>query len=146
MRNAYLFAWNSQKKKWPELQENINEAKTSGMVALPWSCASHRSVKLGDRAFLIKLGPGPRGLMGSGYISSLPFEDVNWKGKKIMRVMINFERLIDPYQNELLTPEILKENLPGGQLWSTQSSGIAIREQVLPELEPFWDDFLKNQQ
>lgn len=144
MNSAYLFAWNELKKEWPELEEDIQNLENLGMITLPWTCASHRVVKLGDRAFLIKLGPGPRGLIGSGYVSSLPFEDVNWKGKKTMRVMINFERLINPYSHQLLTPEILKEKLGGRQLWSTQSSGIVIREGVLPELEELWVNFLKN--
>jgi len=70
--NTFLFAWNPEKWNWTTLEENIEELQQTGRVTQMWSCASHKSIKVGDRAFLIKLGKGNRGIIGAGFVSTQP--------------------------------------------------------------------------
>src|SRR5687768_2799827 len=93
--NSFLFAWNPVKWPWPELPDDIRSLHETGLHTEAWSCASHKSVREGDRAFLVRLGKKPTGIMGSGYISSAPFSS-NKNGKERTRVLINFEVLLDP--------------------------------------------------
>lgn len=144
MINAYLFAWNAIKWPWPDIADSIKEIKQTGITAQPWTCASHRTVKPGDRAFLVKLGSEPKGVMGSGYVSSFPFQDVNYSGRQVKRVIVNFDILLNPETERVLPLPDLKQGVMAKQLWSPQASGIAIKPDVLPELEEVWREFLYN--
>ncbi|MBC7486162.1 MAG: hypothetical protein H7282_05370 [Cytophagaceae bacterium] len=47
-----------------------------------WTWASHKKVKLGDRAFVYFVGTEPREIFASSSISSEPFIDANRKGNE----------------------------------------------------------------
>ena len=142
--NAFLFAWNPDKWEWPDIEQDVKDLADTGIFVDAWSCASHKAVREGDRAYLIKLGKDPKGIIGSGYISSEPFMGENHRGQPRMRILINFERLLDPYNEEILSLDVLKSGSLAAQHWSTQSSGIKIRPEVAVELEQVWLDFLKD--
>ncbi|RZJ68776.1 MAG: hypothetical protein EOO50_00935 [Flavobacterium sp.] len=141
---TFLFAWNAEKWKWPTLKDDILELRQTGIFVEDWSCASHKSVKIGDAAFLIKLGKEPRGIIGSGFVSSEPFEGTNHSGKHRIRVMINFETLRDPFTERILDMETLNSGILSKQHWSTQSSGISIKNDVADELKQVWKEFLRT--
>lgn len=141
---AFLFAWNPDKWEWPDLAQDVKDLEETGIFTDAWSCASHKAVREGDRAYLIKLGKEPKGIMGSGYISSEPFMGENHRGQPRMRILINFERLLDPEKEELLSLDVLKSGVLAAQHWSTQSSGIAIKQEVAEELEQVWNDFIRS--
>jgi 5-methylcytosine-specific restriction protein A len=142
--NTFLFAWNPDKWEWSDLEQDVKDLAETGIFVDAWSCASHKAVREGDRAYLIKLGKDPKGIMGSGYISSEPFMGENHSGQPSMRILINFERLLDPYNDVILSLDILKSGSLAAQHWSTQSSGIKIKPEVADELEQAWQDFLRN--
>jgi len=142
--NAFLFAWNPDKWEWPDIEQDVKDLADTGIFVDAWSCASHKAVREGDRAYLIKLGKDPKGIIGSGYISSEPFMGENHRGQPRMRILINFERLLDPYNEEILSLDVLKSGSLAAQHWSTQSSGIKIRPEVAVELEQVWLNFLKD--
>ncbi|PZR11020.1 MAG: hypothetical protein DI539_20905 [Flavobacterium psychrophilum] len=142
--NAFLFAWNPDKWAWPDLEQDVKDLAETGIFVDAWSCSSHKAVREGDRAYLIKLGKEPKGIMGSGYISSEPFMGENHRGQPRMRILINFERLLDPYHEEILSLDVLKSGALAAQHWSTQSSGIKIKPEVADELDQVWQDFLKD--
>jgi len=68
--NTFLFAWNPNRWDWVDLQESIEHLENVGYVERRWSCGNSKSIKKGDRVFLIRLGEEPRGIMGSGYTKS----------------------------------------------------------------------------
>jgi len=82
--------------------------------------------------------------MGSGYISSEPFMSEK-NGRPRMRVLINFEVLLNPETDPILSMDELRSGILKQQLWSTQASGISIKPHVVPELEELWYAFLKRQ-
>lgn len=142
--NAFLFAWNNEKWPWPDLEQDVKDLAETGIFVDAWSCSSHKAVREGDRAYLIKLGKDPKGIMGSGYISSEPFMGENHRGQSRMRILINFERLLNPYNEEILSLDVLKSGSLAAQHWSTQSSGIKIKPEVADELEQVWQDFIRD--
>lgn len=142
--NAFLFAWNPEKWPWSDLEQDVKDLEETGLFTDAWSCSSHKAVREGDKAYLIKLGKEPKGIIGSGYISSEPFMGENHRGQLRMRILVNFERLLNPYKEEILTLDVLKSGSLAAQHWSTQSSGIKIKPEVADELEEVWRDFLKN--
>lgn len=146
--NTFLFAWNPNRWGWTDLQECIKHLETVGYVERRWSCGNSKSIKKGDRIFLIRLGEEPRGIMGSGYAKSSYYVAPHWdgtEGKVTNYVDIEFDILINPEINKLFDKKhidsIDKNNL---QQWFPQQSGISIKTDVLDALESNWFDFVKE--
>ncbi|MDB5257277.1 MAG: hypothetical protein JWM14_1972 [Chitinophagaceae bacterium] len=140
--NTFLFSWNPIKFSWPELGEQIELLKHGGKVEESWTCASHKKVKPGDRAFVSFVGMDPRGIFASGSISSEPFIGKNRKGNPCYRVLIDFDVLLNPATESILTLDILNMGPMNKQVWTPQSSGISIKPEFVEELELLWEDFL----
>ena len=155
IQNAYLFVWNPNKwSKWtdptnePYIEKNIEELKNTGKVTLMWSCISHKNIRPGDRAFLAKVGSTPRGIFGSGKVVSEPFLSQHWDGenKKVPRVLIEFDILLNPEKDPILTIDKLDKGNLSKQQWTPQSSGISIKQDAIDELEEEWFEFLRTQE
>lgn len=144
--NTFLFAWNPKKYPWDDLAKAVRSCNKFGKYSDSWSCTSYKHVQPGDRAFLVRVGVPPRGIMGSGYISSEPYLATKWNNeeKQAYRINIDFNQLIDPSQEEILTLDLLKFKSKVKQVWTPQSSGILIKKEVVGELEAMWDKFLLN--
>lgn len=147
IQNSYLFAWNPDKWKWEDLENNIEELQNKGTITLRWSCRSHKSIRIGDRAFLVRLGDIPRGIMASGYVVSEPFLSPHWSGeeKDVPRVLIEFDVILNPNKEPILTLDLLKTGNLTKQHWTPQASGISIQTDCVEELEATWFEFLTTQ-
>ncbi len=71
--NSFLFAWNPNKWEWTDLNESIDHLENVGYVERRWSCRNSKSIKKGDRVFLIRLSEEPRGIMGSSGFAKSSF-------------------------------------------------------------------------
>lgn len=141
--NAFLFSWNPVKFSWPELAEQCAEVKAGERVIEDWSCASHKKVRPGDRAFVSLVGSKKRGIFASGYVASEPFTGHNMHGRQAMRVLIEFDVLLDPDTELILSLDVLQQgSRTAKQLWTPQASGILIKPEIASELEGIWHDFL----
>jgi len=145
--NTYLFVWNPDKWNWTTLEQAIEQLENSGKTTERWSCRSHKSIKPGDRAFLARVGSQSQGIFAAGYVSSKPFLSKHWSGedKNIFRVLIDFEVLLNPDKEPILTLDILNKGNLEKQKWTPQSSGISIKPELVDELEAVWFDFLTTQ-
>lgn len=141
--NTFLFAWNPVKYEWREIGECIEALKRGESVKEDWSCAT-KKVKPGDRAFLSVVGVEPRGIFASGYVASDLFLGKNHRGNMANRVMIQFDVLLNPAKESILTLDILNIGHLEKQLWTPQASGISIRPELVEELEAVWQDFLQT--
>lgn len=146
--NTFLFAWNPEKWNWENLEQNIEQLENTGKASERWSCASHKKIKLGDRAFLVRLGSEPRGIFASGYVASYPFIAEHWKikDKEVPRILIDFDILLNPNEEPILELDILKKGKLKNQNWTPQSSGISIKPEIVEELEAIWFNFIATQE
>lgn len=145
MNHTFLFSWNPIKFPWPELEEICIRLKNGKSVREDWTCASHKKIKPGDRAFVTYVGAEPRGIFASGFISSEPFPGKNHKGNDAYRVWITLDVLLNPRKESILTLDILKVGRLEKQLWTAQASGILIKPEFTEELEALWKDFLGSE-
>lgn len=146
--NTYLFTWNPQRWEWKDIEEYIENINTSGKANIRWSCGNTNNIKKGDRAFLMRLGEAPKGIIGSGYITSSPVIQKHWSGesKKAKYVNIDFESLLNPEKDKILTlEEIKKHDKLSSQNWTPQASGISIQRECKEYFEKVWFDFLTTQ-
>jgi 5-methylcytosine-specific restriction protein B len=135
---SYLLSWN------PKHFNNGGEGSTKGQLVykvgeiITWSC-HNKQVKLNDNVYLIKLGDGARGIIAKGVVTRPSFMDVCWKDSSKQRSYIEFE--LQGLRNtckEGLIPYVLLQNACPEQQWSTQSSGIQIRNQYQSAIDDFW--------
>lgn len=154
MQKAYLFTWNSSVwHQWtepnnePYIEKSIEELRGTGKVTLMWSCKSHKSIRLGDRAFVAKVGSNPKGIFGSGMVVSEPFLHQHWNGESrgVPKVLIEFDVLLNPDKEKILTLDYLNKGNLSHQNWTPQASGISIKQEVVDELEKEWFSFLNAQ-
>jgi 5-methylcytosine-specific restriction protein A len=142
----YLFAWNPANWSFDELDEKVNEIKTTGKTTVIWSIQSFKKVKVGDRAFIVQIGTKVRGIFASGYVISKPALLPHWSqdGTLVNRVTIELDVLINPRINEIFNINDFNTGILKKQHWTPQSSGIQIKNEVTGELERRWFTFLND--
>lgn len=95
----------------------------------------------------MRLGVLPKGIIGSGFVTTFPFLSQHWSGedKEVYRVRIEFDALFNADKEPILTIEELNQGKLKNQTWTPQSSGISIKSEVIDELEKVWFGFLTKQ-
>lgn len=139
--SAYLFGWNPIKFKWEHLDDDIQTIKSTGKITDNWSVVSHKTIKPGDRAYIVRLGAEPKGIFASGTVASAPYPAVR-RGRNYYRIEIALDVLLNPQKEPILSFDILKTGNLSEQTWSPQASGISIRPYLVDELESVWLNFL----
>ncbi len=141
--STYLLTWKSDEWAYENLKERIDRF-SKGEVCQQWSCGTSRSISIGSRVLLMMQGTGNGGIFGSGRVVKAPFEGEHYKdekrlaGKTAWYVIVEFDRLYDPYDNvKIFTHEIKKLD---GKIWKSQGSGKKIKDEVAVELEKLWGE------
>ena len=142
---TFLFLWNPHVWKWESLNHNISEIENSGSTKLTWRVHGHKKIRPGDRAFLMRLGAKPKGIVATGEVVSASFPDEHWDTEGIQThfVMIEFDVILDPKRSILGLP-ILQE-ISSAYNWTPQPSGVEIPPEISEKLESVWFNFLKKQ-
>jgi 5-methylcytosine-specific restriction protein A len=109
-----------------------------------WSCGTTKSMMPNDRAFLIKLGSEPKGIIGSGIVRTSPFisSHFNDETKESNYVDIEFDILLNPEKEPILSFDTLRSNGLSEQNWTPQASGTSVRAHLIEKLEKVWFEFL----
>lgn len=140
---AFLFGWNPIKFAWENINEDIKTLASTGKLDENWSVAGHKTIRVGDRAYIVRVGVEPKGIFASGYVSSEPFPAYR-NGRQYFRVTVTMDVLLNPDEERILTLDILKTGKLASQTWTPQASGISIKPDLVDELEGLWFDFLEN--
>jgi hypothetical protein len=138
---AYLFGWNPNKFEWTDIDDDIKKLVDTGKVEDNWSVISHKSIRPGDRAFIVRVGVEPKGIFASGIVASDAYPAFR-NGRHYYRVNIALDVLLNPEKEPILTLDILKTGNLAAQNWTPQASGISIRPELVDELEGVWQDLL----
>ena len=147
--STYLLTWNPKRFLWKNLQDLIDRADENGYTPGGWTCGRCKRVRVGDRVFLSRQGEEPKGIMASGTVISNAKEEEHWdpgkekKGHKTYGIDIEWDTMLDPAEQALLSREQLMEEFPEVH-WDTQISGIGIKEEVATRLEDMWNDHLED--
>lgn len=137
---TFLFVWNPKRYSLPDFMEEIRAARIESGT-LRWSCGTRQDISAGDRAYLIRLGLAPKGIVAAGTIKCSPFKAPHWDPEKAEKGEVtNYVDVeIEDIQAE---PFILREELQDlapGFHWDSQMSGILIQPPfVADRLESLW--------
>jgi len=138
---AYLFGWNPIKFEWADIDDDIKKLADTGKLEDNWSVISHKSIRPGDRAFIVRVGVEPKGIFASGIVASDAYPAFR-NGRHYYRITVALDVLLNPDKEPILTLDILKTGNLSAQNWTPQASGISIKPELVDELEGVWQDFL----
>lgn len=90
-KNAWLLTWNPNRYAWDEVHggfnDLINQMSQVGHVFTTWSTGVNKSIKEGDRVYLIRLGKEPKGIVFSGFAVTNVFESPHWEEERAAGVI-----------------------------------------------------------
>ena len=142
---TYLMTWNPQNWGWPDFEEDCQRTAAGKRKVRSWSCHSKQPV-VGDRAFLLRTGIEPRGIIAIENIVRESYEDPHWDpakagaGESQSYVDVEFTRIRDPATEQFITKSDLSEIKVGNQDWAPQRSGIEIKRKAAGILEKRWSE------
>jgi len=132
--------WNPRVYAWRDLRRDIALLRRRGALETDWSVARSRQARKGDRVFLLRQGVEPRGIVGSGWLTTDWYEGPGWRraGVPCNYVDLRFDALLDAEREPILPREALGHGKLAAMYWDTQVSGTRIPPQVARELERIW--------
>ena len=134
---SFLMTWNPARWQWDDLDRQIQELQTQGSFEEHWSCGNRRDLPIGSRAFLIKLGEEPRGIMGAGVTLTEPEEGPHYdpsladEGKRAFYVRI---RWFSMHRLPQIPFERLTRQPFSDVHWAAQAAGVEIPAEVADAL------------
>ncbi len=140
---TYVFAWNPKLWNWPEMPRDVHSIDRRGHVDIEWACGRTRNIEPGSRAFFVRLGVPPKGLIGAGYTLSEPWEDVHWREEKAvtgstthyLRLRLTFLR-----NTPIIAFDELLSRPPFRRFrWGVRQSGMRMPSSIADALEPWWE-------
>ncbi|CAA9505370.1 MAG: ADP-ribosylglycohydrolase family protein [uncultured Rubrobacteraceae bacterium] len=143
--STYLLTWNPNRWQWEDLREMADVVAEVGSVTISWSCGNTKKIEEGDRAFLLRQGVEPRGIIAPGTVVTLPYEAPHWDpdiSEPALYVDVRLDALLDPEAQDILWREVLDEPHLSGMHWNAQSSGTTIPEPVADAPEREWDTLI----
>jgi 5-methylcytosine-specific restriction protein A len=141
---TYLLTWNPNRWPWEDLAERSAETLAGKGIIASWSCGNTKSIQPGDRFFLMQVSKEPKGIIGSGWVTTAPHLRLHWDGdkaaagKECLGVDGEWERLLNPPVDTPLGMQELKKGRLADFNWTPQSSGIRIPDEIATELEEKW--------
>ncbi len=141
---TYLLTWNPKRWQWDDLPQQANKNAAGEVIQRRWSCGRTKTVRKGDRVFLIRVGLEPRGVIAAGWCTSEPYLAAHWDGAKrsegeqALYLDAEWERLLNPEVDEpLLLSKLQAEKLQSFN-WTPQASGTRIPDVIAEGLEQLW--------
>ncbi len=111
-----------------------------------WSIFEHEKAHAGDRFFFVRVGQEkPTGMIGAGYFTSEPYEDEDWsgQGRKVFYMDLQFEEIIKPDSDRILSTEALAAAIPEID-WTTGHAGVMVSEEVAEKIEALWKEHIES--
>lgn len=145
----WLFAWNPERWGWDDFSAALKQSAEGEPWKIRWSCCNS-NIQPGDRAWLVRLGTPPKGIIASGNVISEPYEELHWDatkaaaGEVTLFVDIELTQIIDPYKDPFVSLDDLNAVKIDNQNWTPQQSGIEIKQRSAGLLEKLWVQVTKK--
>lgn len=143
---AYLVTWNPSNWDWTDLHESVTRVASGIAQSTRWSIGARKSLPLGSRMFLMRLGVDPKGIIASGTSVSVPYEAPHWDavraaaGDTAQYTDIVLDVLLDPTAVAPLDPRQSSDATLSDWNWTPQGSGVEIPDDVAIALMNVWQN------
>jgi len=139
---TYLFAWNPKLWPWEELPALCARVRRRGFVDVEWSSGRTRQIEPGSRAFMLRLGVAPKGVIGSGVTLTAPRQGLHWRREKaaagVTTQFIDL-RLDQLFTTPLISFDELAEPPFSRYRWGIRQSGAYLPGTLADALEDLWE-------
>jgi hypothetical protein len=143
--SAVLLTWNPLNWDWGDDYLDAIDRTTIGEAVVDrWSTGSRKSgLEYGERAYLLRQGDEPKGIIGSGRVVAPVHQDQHWDGSERTAnyVDVQWDSVLAP--EDTLTRSELEVLFPA-QDWAPQGSGTLVRPEIAEALELRWADHLNE--
>ena len=142
---TYLFAWNPKLWPWEELPRDMRKLKRRGHFDTTWSAGRVRNIEVGSRAFFMRLGVPPKGIIGAGFTLTAPLSAPHWLPVKAAAGATSqfvTLRLDSIYSLPLISAEHLAKPPFSRFRWTIRASGVRIPSTLADALETLWEQRL----
>jgi 5-methylcytosine-specific restriction enzyme A len=145
---TWILTWNAKTGwPWPEdgFDSRVRQTQAGETVRFDWSCGRTKTIKTGDRVFLLCQGIH-RGLIAAGSVVKSPYLDAHWDSAKTAEkaLYIDADWNVLLSLDDVLPTEHLKECVPGMNWDRIQQSGIRVPEKAVTVLESVWHQHLRK--
>ncbi|RKS77943.1 hypothetical protein CLV35_1648 [Motilibacter peucedani] len=144
---TYVVNYNPLRATWgpADRARAVGETARGRRVAERWSTGGRTSgVVPGDRAVLLRQGPGRRGLIGRGTFTSTIYRDAHWDGspRDANYADILWDVLLD--DADVISLEEVRAVAPSVPWNHLQGSGVRVRPPDDVALERLWATFARG--
>lgn len=146
---AWLFCWHPYHWAWEKLALAIQCTAEGGSVTQRWHCNS-QTIQIGDRAWLMRQGVAPQGIMAIGRVITLPYRALHYDKKRAQKdeqcwyVDIVFTQILDVFKDRFILLSELEELTRDKNFWTQSPSGISIEVDVAEQLNRLWEEQARN--
>ncbi len=137
-----LLTWNPE--AWPWIERDVEAARVASgeSMTLRWSSGNTRNIPVGTRAFILKQGKEPRGLVASGWTTREPFEQPHWDPPRAAAGETAFYVEIAPDVVASVATAPIDPRTAAGPLatvnWAIPASGTSLVGPVAEAVEALW--------
>jgi len=78
---TYLMTWNPDRWAWEEIGDAAEATAAGEGYQSRWSSGNTKTIKRGERVFLLRQGQEPKGIVGTGWTTSDSYEADHWNEK-----------------------------------------------------------------
>jgi 5-methylcytosine-specific restriction protein A len=143
--STYLLTWSPRRYEWQRLPYLVHLSEQGWPVLHEWNCQNSKEIRDGDRFFMLRQGPVPNGIMGSGFvISPKPYAGKNSgkggtrRSKAALFVDVKFDVILDPDSDPILPKSRLNHGKLANVNWNTSRTALQIPGDAARELEVLW--------
>ena len=110
-----------------------------------WSVHDWEKAERGDRFFLLRVGRGKVGIIGSGWLTSGTFADEDWDGSSdtVHYARMIYDVFAFPKGNNILETRTLRKEIPDVD-WKGGHSGVYITDEQASVLETLWMNYQRE--
>lgn len=137
---TFLLTYNPERWQMAdgEWLDDVEAARAGASVFGRWSTGSRTDLDIGDRVYLLRQGPEPRGIVASGWTTSEGYADVHWDdpGRTANYVDVGWDALVpmdEPLATSLLLTDVAQVD------WNhLLSSGVEVEVAATARLNELW--------
>lgn len=137
---TFLLTFNPQRWHLPEDEwlDDMEVIAAGGLAPGRWS-TGRRDMNIGDRVYLLRQGPEPRGIIASGWTATEPYEDTHWDEDQpglADYVDVHWDAMA-PLDDPLVTTDLLTvvNEVPWNNLYR---GGVQVDEPAAARLNALW--------
>lgn len=141
---TYLLKWDATRWDWRNIREQSEAALHGQPVTRTWTCGNSRRIYPGDRAFILRVGREPRGIIAAGTVTRGSYDSPTNEfqdgahSKGALCIDVKFDSIVEPRQDAGIPRAALGQGALAAFPWDSQASGSAIPDAVASALEVAW--------